>query len=255
MKYAVLISFFLPLFLFQNCSKVQFSELAASSNVQSASVQCRTTLVDTNRKVKVLLLVDASGSNQETDPTKRWRAAAINDLVNRYGSKDNFYFSIITFQGLTTTSQIVSTQGNTTFSNQQSEIQYGIAKFMANTDGGGTPYKAALMSAKALIKQDHINNASDNALYTVALISDGAPSDYLLPEEIIPDTKEIVEVVPGRIILNGVFYYNNAVSMATTNTKYLQNFAAYGQGAFITANSNESLKVDDIMQIQKEICN
>ncbi len=262
MKYLGALVLALPMVLFQNCAKMQFSQKAvagsAGEGLGAVTEQCQTSIVESNRKVKVLLLVDASGSNVQdstTDPKKVWRAAAINDLVNRYGVKSNFYFGLVTFQGTSAKAQIVSGSGQAIFSNQQSDIQDGISRFMDNADGGHTPYKAALAAAKSLIEQDLRNNPSDDALYSVAMISDGAPSDYSSAEQIIPDANELMALAKGRVTLNGVYYYNMSSGASTAKTQYLQNLATIGKGILIVANASQALQVDDLIQVQKEICN
>jgi uncharacterized protein YegL len=243
---------------FQGCAKTEFSNATeASESLAAAASICQTALIDTTRTVKVLFLVDASGSNvsESTDPKKQWRAAAINDLVNRYGARSNFHFGLVTFQGSSAKSQIMTSAGKGIFSNQNSEIQAGIQRFMANQDAGATPYKSALSMAKSLISQDMIDHANENAVYSVVMVSDGAPTDYSTPEAVIPDVQSIVGLAADRITLNGVFYYNSASAIVSAHMQFMKNVGTYGKGSFIVANSSQSIQLDDVIKVQKEICN
>jgi hypothetical protein len=243
--------------LYQNCSDAKFTNVE-SANLNAKS--CQTNLIDSTRPMKILFLVDASGSNNMngtspgTDPTKKWRLEAINSLVNRYGTKNNFFFGLVTFQDTSAKAQLRSPAGDGYFSNVQSEVQTGITNFQNNADANNTPYKAALTMAKAMIQQDLKDNASQDAFYSIVMVSDGMPSDYKTANDVIPDVAAITDLAPGRITVNSVFYYNTDAQKAT-NTDILKNIATLGKGSFITANSNESINLNDTIKVPQEVCN
>jgi Mg-chelatase subunit ChlD len=247
---------------FQNCSNAKFttevdqSSLLASGDAGDDS-SCRPTTVDANTIVKVLFVVDTSGSNAgesgqvATDPQKTWRHSALNGFISRYSSKSNFHYGLITFQNSSAKAQI-RVNNVAAFSNSASVVDSGMNSFMATKDEGYTPYKAALSAAKSLIQSDINANSAQKANYVLVMVSDGQATDYKSPDDIIPDASSIKNLAPSRISLNSIYYYSN--SYVETQTKYLRNLSSIGGGAFITANSNTTLNIDDVIKVPSSGC-
>jgi Mg-chelatase subunit ChlD len=215
-------------------------------------------LIDTVRPVKVLFLIDTSGSNSSltsptkigTDDGKVWRLDVVNNFIDLYGSKSNFYFGLVTFQGKSATPKILI--GNqAALTNNLSAVKDGIERFSATRDADATPYKAALAAAKEIIAAD-IKKASSETAYAVVMISDGAPSDYDHAYEVTPDVQDVLSVAPKQISVNTVFYYK--LQKLADQTSYLQAIAKAGNGSFVTANSNQSLKIDDVIKVPQTVC-
>jgi len=253
---------------FQNCSNAKFTtEIDQASLLASGDAggtggtgddgSCRTTTVDANTIVKVLFVVDTSGSNVgeggqvATDPKKAWRYSALNGFISRYSSKSNFHYGLITFQGSSAKAQI-RVNNVAAFSNNSSVVDAGMSGFMATSDTGYTPYKAALSAAKNLIQSDLSANSSQNANYVVVMVSDGQATDYRSPDDIIPDASSIKNLAPSRISLNSIYYYSSSYN--EVHTKYLRNLSSIGGGAFITANSNSTLNIDDVINVPSSGC-
>lgn len=248
---------------FQNCSKAKFtSQEGPEALVNGVSgggddVTCRATMVDSNKIVKVLFVVDTSGSNEgesgttPSDPQKRWRSASITNFLNRYSSHPNFYYGLTTFQGTSSRAHI-KVDGVAGFSNDMAVVQSGYESFMATPDTGNTPYKAALNLAKSLISADLAANAAQKAYYVMIMISDGQATDYRSPSEIIADASAIKSLAPDQISLNSVYYYSKTLDVS--QTYYLKNISTVGEGAFITANSNQVLNIDDVVKVPSSGC-
>jgi len=259
---------------FQNCSKVAVSDMKNDSASAAGSPDgtqstngnngdgnttnqqnCQTQLIDSLKTVKILFLMDTSGSNTGTDGTdigKKWRTQVLQNVISRYQSKSNFYYGLATFQNSSATPQI-TVDSKAVFSNQMDIVNQGIDRFEATPDDGRTPYQPTLMLAKDLIAQDLAKNPSSETSYVVVMISDGRATDYPNgPDSIIPDAQAVMAVAPKQITLNSVYYY--AAAAIATDTPYLQNIAKVGQGNFITANSNESLQIDDVIKVPQTVC-
>jgi len=258
--------FFSLVVTYQNCSNAKFtndssslnSSLGVDGNTGGNDPTCSPNMVTANKIVKVLFVMDTSGSNaagqgsiSPTDPNKKWRSATINNFINKYGYGSNFYYGLTTFQNSSSTPDIVqSKQG--IFSNDQSTVQAGIQKFENTSDAGYTPYKAALSLAKNIISYDLQNNASQNAAYVMIMVSDGMATDYSDPSEVIPDAQAIENLAPQQISLNSVFYFPDQAD--DSQTDYLKNIANVGGGVFIKANSNSVLDIDSTVQVPSSTC-
>lgn len=274
--------------VFQNCSQPSFTELASKSAVSESgtgsaqdtglpndpsspnatdSGTCVPTSVTSNSVVKVLFVVDASGSNvmnvggPGTDPDKAWRLATLNNFIDSYKNRANFNFGLISFKRDSATPHIQS-NGKAIFTNNITVVSAGVTSFKNTEDVGATPYKAALAMTKDIIANDLSVNAAQKATYVVVLISDGQPTDYSSPEEVIPDVAAIRALAPSRVSLNSVFYYPATShiepmfleEMIATATKYLTNVATAGGGKFIKALTNEVLNIDNTVVVPGMSC-
>lgn len=255
---------FLSLMLtFQNCSKARFTTdatlgalngVAGNGNGGGNDQSCHPHSVTGNKIVKVLFVIDTSGSNQGTDgtdPNKKWRSATMSNFINQYKEKSNFYYGLITFQGSTAKEQI-KVNGTAVFSNDLTVVQSGYESFMNTADGGSTPYKAALKMAQNMISADLAANADQKASYVMVMVSDGQAKDYTDASQVIPDAKAIENLAPNQISLNSVYYFSKV--FAESETKYLRNISSVGGGAFIIANSNQVLSVEDVIQLPATGC-
>jgi len=280
-KLALGVIFFSLVLGFQNCSNTKFTTDLASNSLNAATggndpaiggsnvsnggddPTCRPTTVSTSSIVKVLFVVDASGSNDTgsdaTDPQKKWRLSTLNNFISTYSKNKNFYFGLISFQD---TSGKVHIQMNNqaVFTNDMNLVNAGVASFTKNNDGGNTPYRAALAMTKDVISADLAANPNQNAAYVTVMISDGQATDYDSPADVIPDAKAIRNLAPGQISLNSIFYYP-AVSGVTPSaeeledaTAYLRNIATVGGGQLLTAESNSILNIDNVIQVPGMSC-
>lgn len=279
---SVLCGIFLALTLsFQNCSKVDFTSATgdtASTNDANGDnnggnnggpnpgndTNCRVDLVNAAKEIKVLFLIDTSGSNQGnngapgTDMGKVWRLKTINSFINAYSSKSNFYFGFAVFQGSSAKS-LLNYDSNGIFTKDPDEIENAIQDFEATRDTGSTPYDAALDVVNKMIKYDQYLKPSQEVGYAVVMISDGSPTNasYIDPydgmKNLTNDVNSIMSVVPGQISLNTVYLFNENVPTAS-QTSYLQKIASLGNGAFIEASSQQTLQISDTIQVPRTTC-
>lgn len=258
-------SFATSLFLFQNCSKVAFTEDLSSLQNKNDGPTCRVDVASTTKNIKVLFVIDTSGSNasggngnQGTDLNKVWRLATINSFLNAYGAKSNFSFGFVTFQGTKASSLIM--EGNRgVFSSSLSQANQAVAAFQQVPDKDNTPYDAALNAVKDMISYDQQKASSKDAAYVVVMVSDGYPTNSSYTNStngmsnLKNDVKSILAVAPGQTSLNTVFLYNQNIPGASQKI-YLETIASEGGGVFVEASSQNTLNIADTVQVPKQVC-
>lgn len=244
---------------------------------------CTVTYNNVVTPVKVLFLIDKTGSNKDnsntptvddgTDTTKTWRLNAINDLRNNL-PLDIFSFNITLFRGNPTNIndgyRYGGAGGELTkslidgFSNNSATINSAISNFLADPDQGKTPYEAALEKAKQIISKDIL---TDNiSKYSVILVTDGYPdpnlatktdcglracdsnngSDADLPKSIIKARSfvdGVVNIDPKRVNVNTVYYYSFKQRINSA-IDILSNMADAGKGVFIETSSNSGQSIE-----------
>lgn len=225
--------------------------------VKGDSVTCSPSQIKQGSVVKVLFLVDGSGSNfgangsLPSDPDKQWRIDTVGRFVDAHIENKNVLYNFTLFKGTTAKSHI-NPNGEPGFSSDNNEVAEGFRSFMNVADGGNTPYKAALRTARNMIAADLENHAADNATYSVVIVSDGHPTDYKNAHDVIPDASAIKDLAPNRIILNSVYY--SAEKINASAPQYLKSIAHIGDGAFIVASTKKRLQLDSLIRISAVSC-
>jgi hypothetical protein len=254
---------------------------------------CTLTYNEVVTPVKVLFLVDKSGSNLDdynspavndgTDPNKTWRVTSINNLHDSV-SLDLFSFNLTLFRanannlfdgyryggsGGALTKTLING-----FSNSSSVFASAMKALAADADQGKTPYEAALAKAHDTILADIANDTVSK--YSVVLVTDGQPDPNLVTktdcgsracdssngaDADIPKSidkarsivKTIVDIDPKRVNVNTVYYYS-AGQRSSTPINILTNMADEGKGAFIEAPSNQSLDFKNVIRVPANNC-
>lgn len=218
---------------------------------------CKAANVKTTNNVKVLFVVDGSGSNFgangsiPSDPSKEWRTNTLRQFITENVNKPNFFYGLTLFKGTTSVAKI-KVNGEPGFSNDRAVVSEGFRSFLSTQDGGNTPYKAALRMAKNIIAADLEQHMNDNTTYAVVMVSDGHATDYKNAHDVIPDAASIKDLAPERITLNSVFY--SAKKVDASAPQYLKSIANIGEGAFIVANTKQSLKLADVVRFSEVSC-
>jgi uncharacterized protein YegL len=265
---------------FQNCSKVAFTTDEASlatvksdatgnsknnTNSSGDDTACRVDLIASTKNVKVLFLIDTSGSNADssggagTDPGKTWRLNTVNSFISAYGNKPNFEFTFATFQNSSAKALLTNSSGQGIFSKNMNDINQAIADFKNTKDAGYTPYDAALALVSNIIAYDQSVTTTKDAGYVVIMVSDGTPTNSSYTDKngminLTNDVNAILAQAPGQVSLNTVYLYNKSAPTASDKA-YLQKISSLGSGAFIEASSNETLQISDTVQVPKTVCN
>lgn len=253
--------------LFQNCSKTSFSAGSGSSGSDNSSSMslghsansCDGQLQTETYPLKVLFIVDMSGSNYEspgTDPDKSMRAGSIQTFFDSYKSNSHISWGFIGFQGTSAFAFInKGSTSNASFSSSANAMQSAINTFEGMIDDDKTPYKAALNLAQTAISGD---NADSNTKYVVVFLSDGMPSDYVNnssgDQQLDGDVSNLVNLLPGRISFNTIYY---GPTDATASQR-LRDMATAGSGQFLDTNNNPTGKtfyISDNISIPGATCN
>lgn len=260
--------------LFQNCAKTDFASVPQQSidNVQSidpddptnpvppittatptppilttGTVSCTNVLNQINVPVRLLFVVDTSGSNaggNGTDPTKLYRAGSIQQFFNNYSTKINFSWGFIHFSNNQAPSLI---QG---FANNPSVMQGAINAFNAVQDNGNTPYAVALAKARDTIAAD---TRTPDTKYIVAFISDGLPDPARSDAQLAADVQAILAAAPNQVSFSTI-YYGNANAVASNRLKAM---ATVGKGNFLDTNANpngRSFPIESVVTVPGMVC-
>lgn len=254
---------------------------------------CTVTYNEIQTPVKIVLLVDKTGSNKDnsntsavndgTDPTKAWRLGVMNDLRGNL-SLDLFSFNITLFRGNHTNIndgyRYGGVGGELTkslingFSNNESVINAAIDAFSNDPDQGKTPYEAALAKAHDIIATDILTDGISQ--YSVILVTDGFPDPNLVTKtdcgsracsenngadadipKSIDKAREfvdnIVNINSNRVNVNTVYYYS-AGQRFQSAVDILTNMADAGKGAFIEANSDQTIDFHNVVRVPATTC-
>lgn len=257
------------------CSPVQFSAKNADpvAPTDPSGIDDPTctpgSVEEIRRLTKLLFAVDTSGSNvgttswmgsiiPPTDPEKHFRYGALMDFLMRYRHKTNFQWGLITFSGNEAEAYI--------HWGSRKRPAFAAADIMANalhifnleSDGGMTPYGAALDLARVAIENDPDRLSNENPQYFVILISDGFPTDYFDHRDrfdyraLEADIDALLSVAPNQIRLSTIFYGQVLIPEAIN---LLQSMAYRGSGHFATVRNLQSgFRIDDVIPGRTEPC-
>jgi hypothetical protein len=288
MKTRMMLNTFIGVALISGCGGVKFSTgtLPAGNNSNSSNPVvnpgggCQ--LKNLNRPVKVMFVVDTSGSNNSsttddgtvgctssnqncapaTDPLKTFRSGSITSFFNTFKAKTNFSWGFEVFSG-TIAQPYISTNGQSATFGNASAMASAITQFNSETDNNGTPYLAALSEAHSAIASDPDLNSTNPylPLYFIVFMSDGYPTDALSGSNpVVVDTgalnssiSSILSLAPGRITFSSIYYGTiNDPNAAGT----LQGMATVGQGQFVNVNtgSTSSIVINDLITVPVGQC-
>lgn len=251
---------------FQNCAEQKFSSGGAGSSggqvnlgtsdddasgviTQTGGPNCRDELKALTTPVRMIFVVDVSGSNtgnNGTDPQKAVRAGSIQRFYNSYANKTNFSWSFITF---------ANNSANTLIANANSAAMQGaINTFNGMDDKGETPYVAALNQTEASIVNDGARPA--NVKYIVVFFSDGMPNPAVNDSTLAANVTEIKKasgLANDPVSFNTVYYGQNNQDAHDR----LQMMAQVGGGNFLDTNVNptgNAFLISDLVIVPGVVC-
>lgn len=248
---------------FQNCAQTNFS---AGSDDGSSTGQggngyspgsgdllaiCNKTSFETvTKKLKILLVVDNSGSVLQTDP-QSFRQASIQNLITKYAGKANFSWQIVLFNG-TTARALINKNGNVNdpvFSNAAA-AQQALEVFKSEVGVGNTPYLSAISMAEQAIRSDADLTATD-ALYVTMFMSDGQPTDAQ-DRDILAAEKAMLDRAPSRITFNSLYFGKDNSTQAINRLKSMSDL---GKGLFTNITTDKVVvNIDDISVVPGSGC-
>lgn len=245
---------FLTVLGFQNCGGAQFSDVRNLASLGN----CSTELEITQKKLRILFMVDNSISTKNTDPNKYFRLQTVQTFLNTYQAKQNFTYafglfslSSGTFFDSTTQSFIINSThafGNAT------HLSQALQKFSIMNAASSTPYAAALTALENVILEDI--NQTQEWEYVIVFMSDGQPTDIAAPvsTNLIAKTKALRESIQnqGRPVTLSTVYFGAATDTNSINN--LMVMAQEGGGQFVNTNLSSDLVIDDLITILGQPC-
>jgi hypothetical protein len=213
---------------------------------------CTGSLQQTTIPIKLLFVMDTSGSNASnasigytgTDNNKVVRGQSLQTFFNTYKNKTNFSWAINVFAGNSSSTLIGSASNQPAFTTNPAVMQSAINNFMGITDGGETPYMAALNLAKTALNNDNVRTAQTK--WAVVFISDGRPNPDVDQNTLNAKVAEIIGVIPGQATFNTVYYG----TPDATAVSRLQGMATAGGGKFLnTNNSGATFPIEDVITV------
>lgn len=255
----VILALGLSVLFFQACSsRLSFSSVADSaastsssgdtSGSTSSSSTC--TVSTTSESLRIIFMVDNSGSTADTDPSEYYRITAVQNFLSAYGSNANFTYGFGYFAG---DSAYLYDASTGTFSSNASS-PFGSASFLSAAltayenvpDDGDTPYQAAFQTVQSAISKD-----STTSNYVLIFMSDGGPTDLNSPIDtsivsIVDNLKTITENKGHLITVSSVYFGPDDDSDAKD---HLEVMASEGGGQFFDTNTTTELEVDDIITV------
>lgn len=235
------------------CGAKKFSAKASSAeSTDTGGKKCTDQLQQTTIPIKMLFVVDTSGSNADnpnipyvgTDNNKVVRGQSIQEFFNNYKAKTNFSWAINVFNGSSSSALIGYSSSQPAFTKNPSIMQQAITNFFGTADVGETPYMAALDLAKAALTGDSDRTAQTK--WVIVFLSDGRPNPDVDQATLNAKVNEIRAVIPNQVTFNTVFYGN----FDSTAVSRLQGMASTGGGKFVnTNNSGRSFPIEDVITV------
>jgi hypothetical protein len=213
-----------------------------------------TTAATTTQNLRIMFMVDNSGSTATTDPAHTYRVKTVQDFIAAYGSHTNLTYSFGYFSGTTakewdgSNSSFQST-ATTPFGNS-AVLSSALTQYEGFAPGGSTPYSAAFASLNHLVQQDEAAGTHEN--YVVVFMSDGQPTD--ISGNIVTGINTMVDSLRTAVQANGSLLTVSAVYFGPeTDQTAINNLGAMsteGQGQFVDTNLlTSSLQINDVITV------
>ena len=218
-----------------------------------SNVPC--TAGSTTENLRILFMVDNSGSTAATDPNHTYRTKTLNSFLSAYGSHQNLTYSFGYFNGSSAKAYDFSrARFQTTVASPfgpASAMPPVLQKFDSYPPQGNTPYTAAFRALGALVHLDETSGVKQN--YVVVFMSDGIPTDIYGDASI--EISNLVRELRTEVESNGS-------SLLTVSSVYfgpdddadsihnLEVVARSGQGQFVDTNKLASaLQINDVITV------
>ena len=249
-------------FWITDCSKAKFNEGSASSSSSTASASstsCGPTLATTSVPVKLLFVVDTSGSNSDggtfdadsTDPAKSFRGGSIQQFFNDYAGNPFLSWGFLTF-GADRALNLIGTGTNPIFTNHAADMQVAIGRFLNSVDAGDTPYALALTQALNAVLNDP--NPTKQTKYIVVFLSDGIPDPAVADASLQQMVSGMVASRPNQVTVNTIYYGHDD----PTASARLQMMATVGKGHFLDVNNSplgKDFQIENLITVPGSNCN
>ena len=213
------------------------------------------------QNLRILFVVDASGSTQTDDRGAKVRTSAVLNFINNNLSNSNLAYSFTYFavdnSSYDFSSGRFSNSVNQPFggANQAISAVNLFQNIYLSVPSNGTDYQEALSAVGALVSADNSANPGKYG-YAVIFMSDGEPNRG-------PDTSSTIDplvtnliniVGASRMTLSSV-YFSNAPD--TNDEGIIDNMAIAGNGQYVNGNSanlNLAMMIQGILSVPSSSC-
>ncbi len=208
----------------------------------------------TTESLRIMFMVDNSGSTATTDPTHNYRTKTVQNFLASYGTHTNLtysfgYFSGTTAQGWDMGQSKFMHPASTAFGNSAG-LSSALTKYETISPSGNTPYSAAFTALQNEVQADELSGVKQN--YVVVFMSDGMPTD--ISGNIDTGIIAMVDQLRTKVQANGtslltvssVYFGPESDSVSIS---HLQNMANEGQGQFVDTNLQSSLVINDLISV------
>ena len=210
----IALGLFFVLTQFQNCGGVSFSTKSASLNdAKQSGPTCQSVIENNTGNLRIIVIVDNSGSTLKTDPNFKYRQQTLVDFLAQYGAKTNFTYAFGEFGADAAnfynyaSSQFESNPASPFGTSLQLQNALQIYLNTPINDKANTPYQLAFDAVSRIIASDTAAGLVAPS-YSVVFMSDGMPN----PKASTDDLKKMVDSVLNAALANG--------RLATVSTVY-----------------------------------
>lgn len=206
----------------------------------------------TTRPIRVIFMIDNSGSTNTTDPSKAIRVATLRKFIADYGSNTYLSYNFGYFSGTTANqyNMVANTFSVNTAANPVGDaagLTSALNAYDALTSSGNTPYKAAFDSMAATVAADEA--AGNKQDYAVVFMSDGQPTDISGTTNLNALVTSLKSTAGGNgsLLTVSTVYFGDSTD--TVSIGNLQSMATAGSGRFINTNTNGTVVINDLLVV------
>ena len=236
---------FLPLSLsLYGCADVELSSKPSPPPI-SVSSKDKFCIADPAKQfstMKIMFVVDISGSNQSTDPSGKRRSHSIKKFVENLEALQGRrpQYGLIAFASKAYA--LINEGGDITkprFIKSAQAIYQAAKAIQKEPSGGGTVYKTALQMVQLAIDDDIQRFPEQRAHYAIFFVSDGAPSDSFKKSHIL----NVINTGNRNIYLSTAYYGN----IGRRAQDILKKMATWGNGNYINFEKGHSWDLNRLL--------
>lgn len=247
------------------CDNVRLSvkQVDQSSSQKAIGEICSAQPEATKNYTKIMFLVDKSGSNDAgqypdgspypgSDPDDTFRFDLINEYIEKHKTNDELMWGMIAFENAAGIAYINGQNDQVPiFVPYGPKVSAALTRLKVDIDEGKTPYRGALNMAMQAITNDRTQSAEQGLqpTYVVVLITDGAPSDYMIGSSNLVDEGAIdadVQSLTGTDTTLSTVYYG--VENSQTSSDRLQRMARIGGGKYSNMTESGKVPIDSLIK-------
>lgn len=231
------------------------SSVASSSSGGSAPI-CSNPITPATNNLRIIFMVDNSGSTNTTDPQQYYRNQVIQTFLSQYSNNTSLSFAFGYFEGTSAYLFDGSSQSFVKNANQPfggaGQLSSALTAYDKIRPNGNTPYHAGFNEIQNAILAD-LQSGSGSANYSVVFMSDGQPTDVSSSPSLTTNLVAMVQSFAGSIqaqhgaVAVSTVYFNPANNSG--DSANLQAMAQAGGGQFVNTNVTSSLVIADLVSV------